>query len=43
MAYKYMLYEEKDEIGILTLNRPEKRNTLALCNEVAILLGFSKC
>ena len=28
MAYKFMTYEEKEEIGILTLNRPEKRNAL---------------
>lgn len=28
MAYKHILYEEKEEIGILTLNRPEKRNAL---------------
>ena len=28
MTYKFMTYEEKDEIGILTLNRPEKRNAL---------------
>ncbi len=28
MNYKYMLYEEKEQIGILTLNRPEKRNAL---------------
>ena len=28
MAYKYMMYEEKEQIGILTLNRPEKRNAL---------------
>ncbi|MFH1241283.1 MAG: enoyl-CoA hydratase-related protein [Pseudomonadota bacterium] len=28
MAYKYILYEEKERIGVLTLNRPEKRNAL---------------
>ncbi|MCD4718168.1 MAG: enoyl-CoA hydratase/isomerase family protein [Desulfobacterales bacterium] len=28
MTYKYILYEEKNEIGILTLNQPEKRNAL---------------
>ena len=28
MSYKYILYDEKDEIGTLTLNRPEKRNAL---------------
>ena len=28
MAYKYILYEEKEDIGVLTLNRPEKRNAL---------------
>ncbi len=28
MEFKHILYEEKDEIGILTLNRPEKRNAL---------------
>ncbi len=28
MEYKYLLYEEQDEIGILTLNRPKKRNAL---------------
>lgn len=28
MNYKYMLYEEKDRIGIITFNRPDKRNAL---------------
>ncbi|MEW6440229.1 MAG: enoyl-CoA hydratase-related protein [bacterium] len=28
MNYKFTLYEEKDQIGLLTLNRPEKRNAL---------------
>jgi enoyl-CoA hydratase/carnithine racemase len=28
MTYKYMLYEEKDQIGFLTLNQPDKRNAL---------------
>jgi enoyl-CoA hydratase/carnithine racemase len=28
MAYEYILYDEKEEIGTLTLNRPEKRNAL---------------
>ncbi|MEE9418971.1 MAG: enoyl-CoA hydratase-related protein, partial [Desulfatiglandaceae bacterium] len=28
MAYKYILYEERERIGLLTLNRPEKRNAL---------------
>jgi enoyl-CoA hydratase/carnithine racemase len=28
MSYKYILYEEKEEIGLLTLNNPEKRNAL---------------
>lgn len=28
MSYRFTLYEEKEDIGILTLNRPEKRNAL---------------
>ena len=28
MAYKHILYEEKESIGILTLNNPAKRNAL---------------
>lgn len=30
MAYKEMLFEKKDNIGILTLNRPERLNALSL-------------
>ena len=28
MAYSFILYEEREEIGVLTLNRTEKRNAL---------------
>jgi enoyl-CoA hydratase/carnithine racemase len=28
MGYKYIVYEERERIGVLTLNRPEKRNAL---------------
>ena len=28
MGYKYILYEEKERIGIMTLNRPDKRNAM---------------
>ena len=28
MGYRFILYEEKEDIGLLTLNRPDKRNAL---------------
>ncbi len=36
MGYQYILYEEQDEIGILTLNQPEKRNALGIAAEKEI-------
>lgn len=30
MVYKNILYEEKERVGCITLNRPEKRNALSL-------------
>jgi enoyl-CoA hydratase/carnithine racemase len=37
MDYKYMLYEEKEQIGILTLNMPKKRNALGRAFEEEII------
>ena len=34
MSYQHILYEEKEHIGILTLNRPEKRNALGIQAEL---------
>jgi enoyl-CoA hydratase/carnithine racemase len=28
MSFKYIIYDEKEQIGMLTLNRPDKRNAL---------------
>ena len=36
MSYDSILYEEQDEIGILTLNMPEKRNALGIHAETEI-------
>ncbi len=37
MAYQFLTYEEKERVGILTLNRPEKRNALSLAFEEEII------
>ncbi len=37
MSYQHMTYEEKEEIGILTLNRPDKRNALGQAFEEEII------
>jgi len=39
MAYNNILYEERGKIGVLTLNRPEKRNSLSL----ELLEEFTAC
>ena len=36
MSYDSILYEERGEIGILTLNMPEKRNALGIHAETEI-------
>ncbi|MBW1681353.1 MAG: enoyl-CoA hydratase/isomerase family protein [Deltaproteobacteria bacterium] len=42
MAYKYITYEERERIGILTLNRPEKRNALGKAAELEMMDCFRK-
>jgi enoyl-CoA hydratase/carnithine racemase len=42
MSYRYILYEEKEKIGILTLNLPEKRNALGLEAEKEMTACFQK-
>ncbi|MGD9139790.1 MAG: enoyl-CoA hydratase-related protein [Desulfobacterales bacterium] len=37
MSYDSILYEEQDEIGLLTLNLPEKRNALGIHAETEII------
>ena len=37
MSYDSILYEEQGEIGILTLNMPEKRNALGIHAETEIV------
>ena len=37
MRYDSILYEEQGEIGILTLNMPEKRNALGIHAETEII------
>jgi len=40
MPYKHILYEERERIGILTLNRPEKRNALGKEAELEMMACF---
>ncbi len=42
MSYQHILYEEKERIGILTLNRPEKRNALGREAELEMMDCLSK-
>ncbi|WP_347491203.1 enoyl-CoA hydratase [Desulfoscipio sp. XC116] len=41
MSFEYLLYDQKDKIGYISLNRPEKRNALSkgLLEELAGLLA----
>jgi enoyl-CoA hydratase/carnithine racemase len=42
MAYKHILYEDKERVGLLTLNRPEKRNALGKEAELEMMDCFQK-
>jgi enoyl-CoA hydratase/carnithine racemase len=42
MPYQNILYEKKDRIGILTLNRPSKRNALGKVAEMEMMDCFRK-
>jgi len=37
MSYQFITYEEKEQVGVLTLNRPDKRNALGLAFEEEII------
>ncbi|MGC1403887.1 MAG: enoyl-CoA hydratase-related protein [Thermodesulfobacteriota bacterium] len=42
MSYQHILYEEKERIGVLTLNRPNKRNALGKEAEMEMMACFRK-
>ncbi|MCU0580731.1 MAG: enoyl-CoA hydratase-related protein [Desulfobacterota bacterium] len=42
MSYQHILYEERERIGILTINRPEKRNALGKEAELEMMDCFQK-
>jgi enoyl-CoA hydratase/carnithine racemase len=42
MSYQHILYEKKERIGILTLNRPEKRNALGREAELEMMDCFTR-
>ncbi len=42
MSYQHILYEEKERIGVLTLNRPNKRNALGKEAEEEMMDCFRK-
>ena len=39
MAYEFITYDEREKVGLLTLNRPEKRNALSL----ELMKEFAAC